>query len=132
MASTSSSVGIASAQASRDATSAPGGVAEAHHALELPARQQPVAERAAERVAGAEAVDDLDRHGRDLDHSSPRRASTPCGPRLTIARSRPARPRARSPPVSHSSRLPTATLTCGSASRTQRRASSRESQNIGR
>ena len=73
--------GIASAQASREATMRAGGVAEAHHPLELPARQQPVAQRAAERVAGAEAVDHLDRHGRDLDdRRRRRRPARPSGP----------------------------------------------------
>src|SRR2546429_4868579 len=42
----------------------PGGVSEAHHALDVPPGQQPVAKRSAERVAGAEAVHDVDRYGR--------------------------------------------------------------------
>src|SRR6266705_3448989 len=42
-----------------------GGVGEAHHALGVPAGQQPVAQRPAERVAGAEAVHHADRHRRD-------------------------------------------------------------------
>src|SRR5260370_11912146 len=44
----------------------PGRVREAHHLLDVPAGQQAMAERAAERVAGAEAVDDVDRHRRHL------------------------------------------------------------------
>src|SRR5437867_11209386 len=47
------------------------GVAEAHHALEVPAGEQTVAQRATEGVAGAEAVDHLDRHRRDLDRRLP-------------------------------------------------------------
>src|SRR6478735_9527373 len=42
-------------------------VAEAHHPLEVPLREQAVAQRAAERVARAQSVDDLDRRGRHLD-----------------------------------------------------------------
>src|SRR3954451_17132781 len=45
----------------------PGRVAEPHRALEPPAGQQAVAQRAAERVARAQSVDHVDRHGRDLD-----------------------------------------------------------------
>ena len=45
----------------------PGGVGEAHHPLDVPAGQQPVAQRPAERVAGAEPVEHVDRHRRDLD-----------------------------------------------------------------
>src|SRR5690242_5339985 len=44
----------------------PGGVGEAHHPFGIPAREQPVAQRPAERVAGAEAVHDVDGHWRDL------------------------------------------------------------------
>src|SRR5690242_11525581 len=40
----------------------PGGVGEAHHPFGIPAREQPVAQRPAERVAGAEAVHDVDRY----------------------------------------------------------------------
>ena len=72
--------------------------------------------------------------------SRPSSASTPLGPCLTTASSTPARCRAlaaargsRTPTaVSHSSWLPTATVACGSACSTQRRASSREDQNMGR
>ena len=65
--SSSCSVGIASAHASRAGDVRAGGVGEPDRALERPAVQQPVDERAAERVAGAEAADDLDRHRRHLD-----------------------------------------------------------------
>src|SRR6186713_2577562 len=41
-----------------------GGVAETHRGLQLPAREEPVAERAAEGIPRAEAVDHLDRYGR--------------------------------------------------------------------
>ena len=91
--------------------------------------QQPVDERAAEGVAGAEAVDDLDRHRRDLDDArrACARARRP-GPRLTIATSTPSSSSAadascgsRVPTATAtSSRLPTATVACASASRAQR------------
>ena len=58
---------MASAQASRDATMAPAALANRIIAADCPARQQAVAERAAERVPGADAVDDLDRDRRHLD-----------------------------------------------------------------
>ena len=85
-----------------------------------PAGEQAVAQRAAEGVPGAEAVDDLDR-----ERAAPRRArracaaSTPSGPCLTTASSTPRvqqRVGGRAPgrvsptATSHSSRLPTATV----------------------
>ena len=66
------------------------GVGEPDRALERPRREQPVHQRAAERVAGAEAAHDVDRHAAAPPTSSPRvRASTPAWPRLTIASSTP-------------------------------------------
>ena len=62
---------MASEQASRDATMAPAAFANRIDPLEVPAGQQPVAQRPAERVTGAEAVDDLDRHRRHLDRLVP-------------------------------------------------------------
>ena len=62
--STSRSVGIAVEHSSRDADDGAGAVGEAKGALEVPALEQPVAEGAAEGVAGPEAVGDLDRHRR--------------------------------------------------------------------
>ena len=44
----------------------PGRVRVAHHPLQLPPREQPVAQRPAERVPRAEPVDHLHRHRRDL------------------------------------------------------------------
>ena len=121
LASTSAVVGIASAQASRPATIAPAALAKRSIALDVPARQQAVAQRAAERVAGAEPVDDVDRHGRHHDGlvaarrpEHTRRALLDHGE--VDARRRAARLRrrcgSRSPTaISHSSRLPTATST---------------------
>ena len=119
----------------------PRGVAEAHHALELPAGQQAVAERAAEGVAGAEAVDDLDRHGRDLDRPRRRaRPSTPRGPCLTTASSSRARARPRRRRAGRACRPRSPTRRgcrrrrwrAAARARTCSRASSREPQNIGR
>ena len=70
-ASTSAAVGIASEQASRAATMAPAALANRMICSAGQPRQQPVAQRAAERVARAEAVDHLDRHRRDLDGHGP-------------------------------------------------------------
>ena len=44
-----------------------GGVAEPHAPLQVPSSEKGVTQRAAERVARAEAVDDVDRHRRHLD-----------------------------------------------------------------
>ena len=82
---------MASAQASRPATIAPAALANRSIRSSGPAGEQPVAQRAAEGVAGAEPVDHLDRHGRHHDRlvraSAP---STPAGPCLTTASSTPA------------------------------------------
>ena len=100
-----------------------GGVGVLQHLLQRPAGQQAVAERAAEGVAGAEPVERRDRDRRGESTRSVRvLASTPVGPCLTMASSTPASSSAsaaRSGSVSptatsHSSRLPTATVTCGS------------------
>ena len=64
---TSAAVGIAVEHSSRDATMAPGDVGELRIAAQVPAAEQAVAQGAAEGVAGAEAVDDLDGEGRHLD-----------------------------------------------------------------
>ena len=61
VASSSARVGMASAQASRDATIAPAALACSRDPDRVPAGQQAVHQRAAEGVAGAEAADDLDR-----------------------------------------------------------------------
>ena len=88
MASTSAVVGMAVEHSSRRCDERAGDVGEAQDALEAPAFEQPVAERAAEGVAGAEPVDDVDEVA-----AGPRRsrravlASTPFGPCLTIASS---------------------------------------------
>ena len=100
-----------------------GRVAEPHRPLQVPPGEQAVAQRAAEGVTRAEAVHHVDRHRRHLAISLPSDASTPFGPCLTTASSTPAACSAaaaacgsRTPTaVSHSSRLPTATVTCGSA-----------------
>ena len=86
-----------------------GRVGVPHDRLQVPAGQQAVAEGAAERVAGAEAVEDLDRERRDLGASSPSRwtARTPFGPCLTTASSTPASSRARA--AACGSRSPVAT-----------------------
>ena len=63
-ASTSAAVGMSSAQPSREATTAPAALAKRTIRSTSQPDEQPVAERAAERVAGAEAVDDVDRHRR--------------------------------------------------------------------
>ena len=76
-------------------------------------------ERAAEGVPGADAVDDRDREGGDLDTLVGGRGEHALGPCLTIASSTPRSSRASaarcgsvSPTAtSHSSRLPTATVT---------------------
>ena len=116
------SVGMASEQASRRGDDRAGGVGEPHRPLQVPAGEQAVAQRAAEGVAGAEAVDHLDRDRRHLDAlvrrgpaSTPLRALLDDGQLDAGGR---AAPRAaacgsRSPTAaSHSSRLPTATVTC--------------------
>ena len=64
--STSAGNGIADGTGEAGGDDGPGGVGVAHDAVRVPAGQQPVAEGAAERVAGAEAVDHLDGEGRDL------------------------------------------------------------------
>ena len=61
---TSGSVGIASAQSRREATIAPAAFANST-ASRGPAREQAVAERAAEGVARAETAHDVDRHRRN-------------------------------------------------------------------
>ena len=61
---------MASEQA-RPGHDGPGGVREAHHPFDVPAGQQPVAQRAAERVTGAEPVEHVDRHRRHLDRHGP-------------------------------------------------------------
>ncbi len=117
------------------------GVGQPDRALERPALEQPVHERAAERVARAEPADDLDRHRRHLDRAPSRvRASTPSGPRLTIASCTPSSSSAsaaasgsRVPTATAtSSRLPTATVACASAARAHSPASLSSAQNIGR
>src|SRR5258708_19669742 len=55
----------------------PRGVGEPHRPLQRPPGEQPVAQRAAETVAGADAVDDLDRHRRDLPQAARPRGPPP-------------------------------------------------------
>ena len=107
-----------------DGDDGPGDVGELEDASQVPAGEQTVAQGAAERVAGAEAVDDVDRVAAGPRRARPRvAASTPLGPCLTTASSTPrsssasaARCGSVSPTAtSHSSRLPTATVTCSSA-----------------
>ncbi len=119
-ASSSAVVGMASAQASCPATYAPAALAKRRIRSSVPAREQPVAERAAEGVPGAEAVDDVDGDGRHDDRlvaasaQHARRAlldDRQARRRRRAARRRP-RSGSRSPTAtSHSSRLPTATST---------------------
>ena len=120
IASSSAVVGIASAHASRPATTAPAALAKRRIRSRSQPGQQPVAQRAAEGVAGAQAVDDVDRHRRHHDRLVAAHAEHPAGPCLTTpgrrrrraARRRP-RSGSRSPiATSHSSRLPTATSAC--------------------
>ena len=130
--------GVRAGQPGRD--DGPGGVREAHHPLEVPAGQQPVAQGPAERVTGAEAVDDLDRHRRYLDRRRAVVREHALGALLDdreVDAELVQRPRGRY-------RLPLADrglalvevadrdVTCGSACCTQRLASSRDGQNIGR
>ena len=74
-----------------------GRVGVPHDALQVPAGEEAVAEGAAEGVAGAEAVDDVDRERAAPRRWSPSRwtARTPFGPCLTTASSTPASRRAR-------------------------------------
>ena len=67
--STSAVVGIAVEHSSREATIAPATLANSRMRSQLPAGEQAVAQGAAEGVAGAEAVDDVDR-----ERAAPRRA----------------------------------------------------------
>ena len=137
------SVGIAVEHSRREATIAPAAFANRSTRSQRPPGEQPVAQRAAEPVAGAETVDDLDRDRRHLDGLVVRvrrqhalRALLDDGE--LDARGRAAHPRrargSRSPmAIAHSSRLPTATVTCGSArADLPARPRSRDAQNIGR
>ena len=66
-ASTSAVVGMAVEHSSLEATMAPATLANSRIRSQVPAREQPVAEGAAEGVAGAEPVDDLDGERWHLD-----------------------------------------------------------------
>ena len=120
----SSSNGMSSAHIRRDADDRAGRVAGPRAPHEVPARQQAVAQRAAERIAGAETAHHLDR-----DTARPARAS-----RRRWRRARRRLPSSRSPPrgrgragasaarsgsdaptaTSHSARLPIAIVTWSS------------------
>ena len=103
--STSSAVGIASAQASRPATIAPAALQKRIIRSRSQLGEQTVAERAAERVARAEAVDDLDRRRRHLDGLAAALREHAARPALADHERDVGARRA----VSHSSSLPTAT-----------------------
>ena len=105
---------MSSAQPSREATSAPAAFAKRSDPLELPAREQAVAQRAAECVAGAEPVHDVDLDRGDGGDLAAARAAHAFWPSFSIASSIGA---GGSPSTAHSSRLPTSTVASAAASR---------------
>ena len=118
-----------------------GGVAVLGDPHRVPAREQPVHQRPAERVTGAEPADDVDQLRRR--RCARRRGvatSTPSAPFLTRASSTPWSSSRRAASsgsavptaTSTSARLPTTTVTCSSISSYSRRASCGDGQNIGR
>ena len=128
----SSSVGMSSAQASREATSAPAALASRSARSGSQPLTSPYASAPPKASPAPSPFSDLEPHRLELDQPVLRARQHPVGPRLTIASSTPSSSSAaaascgsRVPTATATSAwLPTATVACRSAARAQRPASS--------